>query len=221
MNNYITPGTVFPKFYQFPDFLLREKISHTAKLTYMVLYDRSRLSLKNGWVKDGKIYTVFPINELAKVLGRSQSAVKAALNELEGKELLARRSGGFAKANILFVRIPPGGRHSDEVRKSTSVNAEFETDDVLKPVPSAVGFLPANKINYKNNNIHNNSVSRTLTYGPYKNIYLSDEEYLALQRQCGSPKLALCIQDMSGELYRTDPNARGNYSALKHRMDGA
>ena len=68
MSDYIKPGTQFPKYYQFPEFLLRAPISQTAKLAYMVLYERARLSLKNDWVADGKIYTVFPIAELRKHL---------------------------------------------------------------------------------------------------------------------------------------------------------
>ena len=68
MSDYIKPGTQFPKYYQFPEFLLRAPISQTAKLAYMVLYDRARLLLKNDWVADGKIYTVFPIAKLRKHL---------------------------------------------------------------------------------------------------------------------------------------------------------
>lgn len=71
MNDYIRPGTQFPKYFQFPEFLLRAPISQTAKLAYMVLYDRARLSMKNDWVADGKIYTVYPIADLAETLGKS------------------------------------------------------------------------------------------------------------------------------------------------------
>lgn len=88
MSDYIRLGTQFPKYYQFPEFLLRAPISQTAKLAYMVLYDRARLSLKNEWVADGKIYTVFPIAELAETLGKSQSTVKSVLNELDEAGLL-------------------------------------------------------------------------------------------------------------------------------------
>lgn len=79
MSDYIRPGTQFPKYFQFPDFLIRAPISQTAKLTYMVLYDRARLSLKNDWVADGKINTVFPIAELAETLGKSQPTVNRFL----------------------------------------------------------------------------------------------------------------------------------------------
>ena len=44
MSDYIRPGTQFPKYFQFPAFLLRAPISHTAKLAYMVLYDRAMCS---------------------------------------------------------------------------------------------------------------------------------------------------------------------------------
>ena len=50
-----------PQLFQFPFFLLDQPISTTAKIVYMILYDRSRLSMQNGWQSDGKIYTIYPI----------------------------------------------------------------------------------------------------------------------------------------------------------------
>ena len=52
---------MFPKYYQFPTFLIQLTISQTAKLIYMVLYDRARLSQKNDWIdEEGYVYTVYP-----------------------------------------------------------------------------------------------------------------------------------------------------------------
>ena len=40
---YLKEESVFPPYLQFPEFLMNLPISQTAKITYMVLYDRARL----------------------------------------------------------------------------------------------------------------------------------------------------------------------------------
>lgn len=88
---YLTQETPLPQYYQFPEFLLKAPVSQTAKILYMVLYDRARLSQRNNWTDDaGRIYLVFPIIELAAKTGRSVSAVKAGLNELLAADLLEK-----------------------------------------------------------------------------------------------------------------------------------
>ena len=65
-NWYLTQETPLPQYYQFPEFLLKARVSQTAKLLYMVLYDRARLSQRNNWTDEaGRIYLIFPIIELA------------------------------------------------------------------------------------------------------------------------------------------------------------
>ena len=105
-NHYLTEKTQLPQFFQFPFFLLDQPISTTAKIVYMILYDRSRLSKQNGWQDDGKIYTIYPIVSIANRIHRSVSSVKTAMNELEHCGLLERKSGGFSKPNLLFIRLP-------------------------------------------------------------------------------------------------------------------
>ncbi len=38
------------QYFQFPKFLLKLRISQTAKFLYMILYDRARISRKNSWI---------------------------------------------------------------------------------------------------------------------------------------------------------------------------
>ncbi len=47
------------QYFQFPEFLLDSTMSQTAKILYMILYDRARLSQKNKWI-DGqnRIYLI-------------------------------------------------------------------------------------------------------------------------------------------------------------------
>ena len=46
------------QYFQFPKFLLKLRISQTAKFLYMILYDRARISRKNSWM--GKYGNVAP-----------------------------------------------------------------------------------------------------------------------------------------------------------------
>lgn len=182
MSYYIRPGTKFPKYYQFPEFLLRAPISQTAKLAYMVLYDRARRSLKNDWIADGKIYTVFPIAELAETLGKSQSTVKSVLNELDEAGLLIRKSEGFSKANILYVLIPSIGQFPDKVSllHSRGRKKSPHEDDVSELTRDRISA--PNKVIETNNGSKNNGVLHRTGYSRYKNIYLSQGEYDQLCR---------------------------------------
>lgn len=47
--DYMTAETELPAYLPYPRFLLKMDISHTAKLLYALLLDRSTLSQKNGW----------------------------------------------------------------------------------------------------------------------------------------------------------------------------
>lgn len=143
----------------------------------MVLYDRARLSLKNDWIAYGKIYTVFPIAELAKTLGKSQSTVKSVLNELDEAGLLIRKSGGFSKANILYVFIHSIGQFPDEVQllHSRGRKKSPHEDDVSELTRDRISA--PNKVIETNNGSKNNGVIQRTGYGRYKNIYLSQGEY--------------------------------------------
>lgn len=215
MSDYIRPGTKFPNYYQFPDFLLKAPISHTAKLTYMVIYDRARLSQKNDWVADGKIYTVYPIADLAEVLGRSQSTIKSALNELADHGMLIRKSGGFAKANILYVLIPDKGQFSDEVLKLHTNRLKNTTTEGEVSILTADSFQATNKVNETNNSSKNNRVIQRSAFGKYKNIYLSDEEYEQLKLDYPG-KMDALIEQMSSYLAANGKKYQNYDAALRN-----
>lgn len=49
---YIKAQTPLPAYFPYPKFLLQMSLSHTARLTYVLLLDRMTLSQKNGWVDE-------------------------------------------------------------------------------------------------------------------------------------------------------------------------
>ena len=93
MTDFLTADTSLPSYMMFPRFLLDMEINETAKMLYMILLDRARLSQKNeGWSDtNGHVFLYFTIEALAEVLHKSQMTVKTALAVLEKQELLQPR----------------------------------------------------------------------------------------------------------------------------------
>ena len=59
---YIKAQTPLPAYFPYPKFLLQMSLSHTARLTYVLLLDRMTLSQKNGWVDvQGRAYVLYPL----------------------------------------------------------------------------------------------------------------------------------------------------------------
>ena len=104
---YIKAQTPLPAYFPYPKFLLQMSLSHTARLTYVLLLDRMTLSQKNGWVDvQGRAYVRYPLAGLAEDLQSSISSVTRALRELEAARLIERRSNGFSKPNQVFLSFP-------------------------------------------------------------------------------------------------------------------
>ena len=53
----LTPDTKLPVYLMYPRFLLELDVNDTAKMVYLLLYDRARLSIQNGWLdEEGRAY---------------------------------------------------------------------------------------------------------------------------------------------------------------------
>ena len=73
----MTAETELPAYLPYPRFLLKMDISHTAKLLYALLLDRSTLSQKNGWQdSEGRTYIVYPIAEIAEMLDKDRKSTR-------------------------------------------------------------------------------------------------------------------------------------------------
>jgi len=104
---YIKAQTPLPTYFPYPKFLLQMSLSHTARLTYVLLLDRMTLSQKNSWVDaQGRAYVLYPLAGLAEDLQSSISSVTRALRELETARLIERQTNGFSKPNQIFLGIP-------------------------------------------------------------------------------------------------------------------
>lgn len=136
-----------PPYFQFPEFLLNMPISQTAKITYMVLYDRARLSQKNKWLdEEGRIFIIFPIKEICKKIGKGETAIKQALNDLDIAGLLKRKSGGFSKPNHIYIRIPHSSSFSTSDGKVPSMSMGKQLSNGHKTVSTTGGSTTPNKV---------------------------------------------------------------------------
>ena len=108
MTDFLTADTNLPSYMMFPRFLLDMEINETAKMLYIILLDRARLSQKNeGWSDtDGHVFIYFTIEALAEVLHKSQMTVKTALAVLEKQELIFRKRQGPGQPNRIYVKLP-------------------------------------------------------------------------------------------------------------------
>ena len=112
MNHYITRETQMPGYLVFPRALLHMELTAAEINVYMLLLDRSRLSVQNEkWIDgEGRAFLYFPILDLAKSIGRSDTTVKKALRVLEGKDLIFRRRQGLGKPSRIYVKLPEDGK---------------------------------------------------------------------------------------------------------------
>ena len=142
---YIKAQTPLPAYFPYPKFLLQMSLSHTARLTYVLLLDRMTLSQKNSWVDvQGRAYVLYPLAGLAEDLQSSISSVTRALRELEAARLIERRSNGFSKPNQVFLSFPSAAQ------KCTVKMVKNEQPDCSKVSNTIAQNCTPNQIN-KNN----------------------------------------------------------------------
>ena len=165
---YIKAQTPLPAYFPYPKFLLQMSLSHTARLTYVLLLDRMTLSQKNGWVDvQGRAYVLYPLAGLAEDLQSSISSVTRALRELEAARLIERRSNGFSKPNQVFLSFP------STAQKCTVEMVKNEQPDCSKVSNTIAQNCTPNQIN--KNNLRWNKINRTKeAYGRYRNVFLED-----------------------------------------------
>ena len=108
MTDFLTADTNLPSYMMFPRFLLDMEINETAKMLYIILLDRARLSQKNeGWSDtDGHVFIYFTIEALAEVLHKSQMTVKTTLSVLEKQELIFRKRQEPGQPNRIYIKLP-------------------------------------------------------------------------------------------------------------------
>lgn len=81
-----------------------ESVSLDAKNLYMLMLDRTALSIKNNWVDDtGNVYIFYAQAEAMAVMGYGRTKINQLFKELENNNLILRKKQGLKKADIIYV----------------------------------------------------------------------------------------------------------------------
>ena len=105
---YGQAGELF-SFFRIPKALFQEQrfqdLSTDAKTLYGILLDRMSLSVKNGWLDgQGRVYIIFPIQEVMDALGCADNKATKLFRELENAGLVERKRRGLGKPNLIYVK---------------------------------------------------------------------------------------------------------------------
>lgn len=92
---YGQSGEMF-SYFRVPKILFRDikfkDLSTDAKALYGILLDRMGLSAKNGWLDgQGRVYIIFPIQEVMDALGCADNKATKLFRELENAGLVERK----------------------------------------------------------------------------------------------------------------------------------
>lgn len=221
ITEYITADTIMPPFFRYPRFLLKMDLSQTAKLLYSLLLDRSELSQKNGWQdSEGRTYIVYPVSEIAEMLDKGSTAIKAALNELDAAGLLVRERRGFSAPNRLYVKIPqvPVVQFSDHM---TAIQSEKRPSDSRKSDPHKDGKPTPNQLTInklKENQLKGASEKPPAPFGRYQNVLLSESEYAELKEEYPD-RLERLIEEMSEFIAATGNDYVCHAAALRRWLN--
>ena len=176
--NYLTASTPLPQYLPYARFLLDTDLSHTAKLLYTLLLDRATLSQKNNWVNEqGRIYVIYPVSNLAEDFGCSISSVTQAFTELENSEFVERVRSGFSKPSHILLKVP---RTTQNCAVTVCKNAEHDCAEMSSTIVQKCTPNQRNKNDLKDNHLIRTTEAH-LTFGEYRNVFLTKKEYQQLK----------------------------------------
>ena len=152
---YTRQSIVTNTFYQMPRFLMagefaNNRISNNARILYVLLLDRHRVSVKNGWFDEsGEVYIYFKREEMESQLGLSERTVSKVMQELKDLSLVEEKKQGLNKPNKIYLLSPIIG--NDE-SPDPYLDPVPETEDDCSPeslqIPETQNLHPQTRKNY-------------------------------------------------------------------------
>lgn len=196
---YVNRQPDYPDYMIFPKFLIDLRISETSKILYMILLDRTRLSQRNSQWQDrsGNVFVYYRIDKLAAELHKGKTAIENALSILEKQGLIRRVRQGIGKPNRIYVKIPiPEGTGDNDCHNNDTPKTGIKTTgfmDVEGPEmwrqderkcdnQTSTNAATINNKNSNNKIVKTRSNNPRSVYGRYDNVYLSDKEIEAIQK---------------------------------------
>ena len=130
---YGQSGEMF-SYFRVPKILFRnikfKDLSTDAKTLYGILLDRMGLSVKNGWLDEqGRVYIIFPVQEVMDALGCADNKATKLFRELEKFGLIERTRRGLGKPNLIYVKnfADPRFRNREKNGSGAADSAQQET----------------------------------------------------------------------------------------------
>ena len=130
---YGQSGEMF-SYFRVPKILFRDikfkDLSTDAKTLYGILLDRMGLSVKNGWLDEqGRVYIIFPVQEVMDALGCADNKATKLFRELENAGLVERKRRGLGKPNLIYVKnfADPRCRNRGKNGSGAADSAQQET----------------------------------------------------------------------------------------------
>ena len=130
---YGQSGEMF-SYFRVPKILFRDikfkDLSTDAKTLYGILLDRMGLSVKNGWLDEqGRVYIIFPVQEVMDALGCADNKATKLFRELEKVGLIERKRRGLGKPNLIYVKnfADPRFRNREKNGSGAADSAQQET----------------------------------------------------------------------------------------------
>ncbi len=156
---YGQSGEMF-SYFRVPKILFRDikfkDLSTDAKTLYGILLDRMSLSVKNGWLDEqGRVYIIFPVQEVMDALGCADNKATKLFRELEKFGLIERKRRGLGKPDLIYV-------------KTLQTN---DTAIVIRTIP--VTLIPGNRMRQNNEEIRQSGIK---TEGSEPDPFSSDAE---------------------------------------------
>ena len=138
MTQFLTCNSYIPPYMAYPRFLMNVDISETAKLVYILLLDRARLSMKNREWQDesGCVFVLYTIPNLARDIGKGETTVKKALNQLVKQRLILKQSLGLGQPNKIYVKIQAENSPTGQAEKRLTGGAFFDPKTGRKVPPN-------------------------------------------------------------------------------------
>ena len=166
---------------------LYKNLSSDAKILYACLLERSSLSFKNDWIDEqGRVYIVFTVEEIMKMLNKSNKTAVKILNELDantkGIGLIERVRLGLGKPNIIYVKyfMSISEVKETDLLKSKTFTSEVKNID-LRSKENELQEVKTLYPNYIDNNKSEYSKRDFMKLGTFQNVFLTDEDVSELQ----------------------------------------
>ena len=175
-------------YYQVPkwlmDLFIDKKISQGAFKTYVLMYDRLKLSAGNKWIdKNGDVYIKYSYDEMTADLNCSRQAVSNNLQDLEKLDLIDKKKN-FSSSSTFYLKIYSVENDSSLENLTSKENLDCHSSRKLDC--SSLENLDANNNNFNKNNYSNNKEKKNDDYRRHsQNENIQTKEVEQAWKKCG------------------------------------